>query len=527
MGFDAAGNFSRAYNYTQDRDNGIKILASHVDGEFDNFATAMNLVFFRDGRVPMSADLRLNINGIQGLKDGALGSPAIKFNTDANTGPYLDGLSRYAIGVNAVQRGVFTTTGFDVTGVLSQGGAPVATQAFVTGTYAPLASPALTGVPTAPTAATGTSTTQLASTAFVQNAVAAFVPVTGGTFSGAVTMGGGATVGFNISPGTILAINSASGQVRGLQFQTAGVFAADIQLQADNSTIKHNSGSGHRFDVAGSQRVVFDATGLTVISGNQQVTLNNGSNVAKAYIGTNALFGSAGTDDLRIRSEASNIVFGFTGSEIARFTAGDGFALSSNNSNLKFTDANGSTPKFICQSDNTFAFYGTDAGGSARPIWSAPMRSSSGAFTIYPNVSMVGTLTVDDITTKRAGSPTTGAVFFGNSGAKYLFYDGSQFNLSASLSVGGNITSTSDARLKSNVRDLENGLALVKAMRARRFTMYGKPDLGLVAQELEPLMPEVVNRDSKGMLSVDYGRLVTPLIAAVQSLSDRLDRAGL
>lgn len=37
--------------------------------------------------------------------------------------------------------------------------------------YAPLASPALTGVPTAPTAARGTNTTQLATTAFVQSAI--------------------------------------------------------------------------------------------------------------------------------------------------------------------------------------------------------------------------------------------------------------------------------------------------------------------------------------------------------------------
>lgn len=38
-------------------------------------------------------------------------------------------------------------------------------------TYAPLASPALTGTPTAPTAASGTNTTQIATTAFVQNAL--------------------------------------------------------------------------------------------------------------------------------------------------------------------------------------------------------------------------------------------------------------------------------------------------------------------------------------------------------------------
>lgn len=40
---------------------------------------------------------------------------------------------------------------------------------------APLASPALTGIPTAPTAAAGTNTTQIATTAFIQAAIAAMI----------------------------------------------------------------------------------------------------------------------------------------------------------------------------------------------------------------------------------------------------------------------------------------------------------------------------------------------------------------
>ena len=47
--------------------------------------------------------------------------------------------------------------------------------------YAPLASPALTGVPTAPTAAVDTSTTQLATTAFVTNQAASTAPIVDGT----------------------------------------------------------------------------------------------------------------------------------------------------------------------------------------------------------------------------------------------------------------------------------------------------------------------------------------------------------
>jgi hypothetical protein len=91
-------------------------------------------------------------------------------------------------------------------------------------TYAPLASPALTGTPTAPTATAGTSTTQVATTAFVgtavsnlvasapstldtlnelatalgndaafsttvTNSIAAKLPLAGGTMSGAIAMG--------------------------------------------------------------------------------------------------------------------------------------------------------------------------------------------------------------------------------------------------------------------------------------------------------------------------------------------------
>ena len=43
--------------------------------------------------------------------------------------------------------------------------------AYTSTEYAPLASPALTGVPTAPTAENGTNSTQIATTAFVNNII--------------------------------------------------------------------------------------------------------------------------------------------------------------------------------------------------------------------------------------------------------------------------------------------------------------------------------------------------------------------
>jgi hypothetical protein len=44
-----------------------------------------------------------------------------------------------------------------------------------------------------------------------------------------------------------------------------------------------------------------------------------------------------------------------------------------------------------------------------------------------------------DLCVGRGGAPTTGVVYFGNSGAKYLYYDGTQFNLTAQLSISGSL----------------------------------------------------------------------------------------
>lgn len=51
---------------------------------------------------------------------------------------------------------------------------------------APLASPTFTGTPAAPTAAGGTNTTQIATTAFVQAALGSYLPLAGGTLTGAL-----------------------------------------------------------------------------------------------------------------------------------------------------------------------------------------------------------------------------------------------------------------------------------------------------------------------------------------------------
>lgn len=208
MPIDGSGLFTRSYSFTQDRDNGIKIQAARMDGEFDNFAAAVNQAFLRSGLVSMTGTLKLGNNDVTGLASGVVGAPAMRFNADATTGVYMPAAGKVALAAGGVNRVEANSTGAALTGdvtisgaatvggnlavtgtaafgnttvtgtlnasaALQVGGNPVATQAFVTGSYAPLASPALTGTPTAPTAATNTNTTQLATTAYVIAQIAA------------------------------------------------------------------------------------------------------------------------------------------------------------------------------------------------------------------------------------------------------------------------------------------------------------------------------------------------------------------
>lgn len=110
MPFDGSGNFSRLYSWQSDRDNGIRILASKMDGEFDNFSAGMNVVFFRNGLVPMSGNLNMGQNYLTGLGAGSLNALSARFSDDPNTGFFLDGYGRMAL-VGAGAKGVIVGNG--------------------------------------------------------------------------------------------------------------------------------------------------------------------------------------------------------------------------------------------------------------------------------------------------------------------------------------------------------------------------------------------------------------------------------
>jgi hypothetical protein len=86
-----------------------------------------------------------------------------------------------------------------------------------------------------------------------------------------------------------------------------------------------------------------------------------------------------------------------------------------------------------------------------------------------------------------------------------------QMDMSGNLTMAGDITAYSDARVKENVKTIDNALDKVLALRGVYYNRIDSDDkkrkMGVIAQETLPIVPEVVNQDSEGMYNVSYGNL--------------------
>ena len=105
----------------------------------------------------------------------------------------------------------------------------------------------------------------------------------------------------------------------------------------------------------------------------------------------------------------------------------------------------------------------------------------------------------------------------------------------------GSYHTSSDETLKKNISTISSGLDKVNAMRGVEFkwkkehdphpegeTNHQRVNLGFIAQELETVVPEVVNTNSvTGLKAVlDANQLTAVLVEAIKELSDKLDTAN-
>ena len=119
----------------------------------------------------------------------------------------------------------------------------------------------------------------------------------------------------------------------------------------------------------------------------------------------------------------------------------------------------------------------------------------------------------------ESGATQNGSRDLGASGSK--FKDG---HFGGTVNAA-NFNTTSDATLKTNVETLTGSLDAVKAMRGVSYDWIenGNSEVGVIAQEVEEVIPDVVSTNDQGIKSVKYGNLVGVLIEAIKEQQQRIE----
>jgi hypothetical protein len=112
---------------------------------------------------------------------------------------------------------------------------------------------------------------------------------------------------------------------------------------------------------------------------------------------------------------------------------------------------------------------------------------------------------------------------------RWQYLDSNRMTLDSSgnLVCNGDVTAYSDARIKTNVHTIEN--ALDKTLRMRGVS-YNRTDgndvstkIGVIAQEVLEVLPEVVKTNDKGTYSVAYGNMVGLFIEAIKEQQKQIE----
>jgi hypothetical protein len=132
---------------------------------------------------------------------------------------------------------------------------------------------------------------------------------------------------------------------------------------------------------------------------------------------------------------------------------------------------------------------------------------STGAQT---NITSVGTLSNLQVTAIGVGAA--------NSTAGTLTTTGNAI-------IGGTITVNSDASLKTNVTTITNALEKVLALRGVMYDRIANNnhEMGVIAQEVEAIIPELVITNEHGIKSVAYANTVALLIEAIKEQQLQID----
>jgi flagellar biosynthesis chaperone FliJ len=280
------------------------------------------------------------------------------------------------------------------------------------------------------------------------------------------------TTSFNTAVGTYALLNNTSGtrnSAFGYEANRSNITGSD-NITLGYRALFANSNGSNNF-VAGSWAGnFFPQLDNSVIIGHEAAAVAGGSAASNnVIIGKGAAYNGAGEDNVLIGSQSVNP---FSKGKRNVMIGKDAGGTETGDDKLYIANSNTSTPLIYGEFDNN-------------------LLRINGYMNVTDYISLTGTADLGEATIVDA----TGVI------------------------------RSSDFRLKQNIRPVKNALAMLHELRGTFYEWKSseKKDIGVIAQEVEKVLPEIVSETQNGFKAVRYEGLIPVLIEAVKEQQAQIE----
>lgn len=196
----------------------------------------------------------------------------------------------------------------------------------------------------------------------------------------------------------------------------------------------------------------------------------------------------------------------------------------------------------VLNANNFNTYSPTNTGTGASGTWGINITGNAATVTngVYNNGGTYGISISGNAATATNATTATNVASGGNVTTTSIGVGTAASGSSGDVRAVGNITAyySSDARLKNDQKKIANSLEKVKSLDGIEFDwndeflrrnggedkfFLRKHDIGVIAQQVQKVLPEAVAQKPDGFLGVKYEKLIPLLLEAIKELSDKVE----